>query len=144
MVIALADIDELKRTLTQLEESRHYAQTVVEAMWESMVLLDGDLRVKMANPAFYETFQVSPQESEGRFFYEIGNRQWDIQRLREILGQVASQGNFFQKFLVEHDFPAIGLRTMLLNARAAKQNGADKLILLTITDITDLKTAPPP
>jgi two-component system CheB/CheR fusion protein len=141
VVIALGDIDKLKRTLTQLEESRNYAQTVVEAMQESMVLLDRDLRVRMANPAFYETFQVSPQEIEGRFFYEVGNRQWDIPELKNMLGVVVSHEKCFQKFVVEHNFPVIGLRTMLLNACPAQRNGTDKLILLTITDITDLKTA---
>jgi two-component system CheB/CheR fusion protein len=140
-VIALVDIDELKRSFFQLEESRHYAQTVVAAMRESMVLLDRDLRVKMANPSFYETFHVSPQETEGRFFYELGNRQWDIPELREILGQVVSQGNSFQNYLVEHEFPGIGLRTMLLNCSPARGSGADELILLTIADFSDLKKA---
>ena len=65
-VIALVDIDELKRSLLQREESRHYAQTVVAAMRESLVLLDADLRVKMVNPSFYETFQVSSQETDGQ------------------------------------------------------------------------------
>jgi two-component system CheB/CheR fusion protein len=140
-VIALVDIDELKRSLLQREESRHYAQTVVAAMRESLVLLDADLRVKMVNPSFYETFQVSSRESMGKFFYEIGNRQWDIPQLREVLSQVGSQGNSFQNFLVEHDFPAIGLRTMLLNACPAQRNGVDNLILLTITDVTNLRKA---
>jgi two-component system CheB/CheR fusion protein len=140
-VIALVDIDELKRSFFQLEESRHYAQTVVAAMRESMVLLDRDLRVKMANPSFYETFHVSPQETEGRFFYELGNRQWDISKIREILNQVVSQGNSFKNYLVEHEFPGIGLRTMLLNCSPAHRSGADGLILLTIADFTDLKKA---
>jgi two-component system CheB/CheR fusion protein len=140
-VIALVDIDEIKRSFFQLEESRHYAQTVVAAMRESMVLLDRDLRVKMANPSFYETFHVSPQETEGRFFYELGNRQWDIPELREILDQVVSQGNSFQNYPVEHEFPGIGLRTMLLNCSPAHGSGVDELILLTIADLSDLKKA---
>jgi two-component system CheB/CheR fusion protein len=140
-VIALADIDTLKRSLTQVEESRHYAQTVVEAMRESLVLVDGDLRVKMANPYFYQTFQVSPQETEGSLLYELGNREWDIPKLRETLAQVVSLGSSFQNFLVEQEFPGIGLRTMLLNCCRAQRNGAEKLILLTIIDITDLKKA---
>ena len=130
-----------KGSLFQLEESQHYAQTVVTAMRESLVLLDRDLRVKMANPSFYETFQVSPQETEGRSFYELGNRQWDIPKLREILHQVVSQGNSFQNYLVEQEFPGLGSRTMLLNCSPAQRSGADELILLTIADLSDLKKA---
>ncbi|MBM4272943.1 MAG: PAS domain-containing protein [Deltaproteobacteria bacterium] len=140
-VIALVDIDELKRSLIHLENSRHYAQTVVEAMRESIVLLDRDLKVKMANPFFYETFQVSPQETEGRLLYELGNGQWEIPELRKRLGEVASQGASFHNFLVEQDFPGIGLRAMLLNACPISRDEATELILLTIVDITDLRQA---
>ncbi|HEY6018623.1 MAG TPA: PAS domain-containing protein, partial [Candidatus Paceibacterota bacterium] len=139
--IALVDIDELKKSLIHLEESRHYAQTVVEAMRESLVLLDRDLKVKMANPAFYETFRASAKETEGRLFYEMGNHQWDIPALREILGKVASQGTSFHNFLVEQDFPGIGVRAMLLNASPISQDGTTELILLTIAEITELRQA---
>ncbi len=130
--------DELQNRLMQLEESRHYAQTVVEAMRESIVLLNRDLRVKLANPFFYETFQVSPQDTQGRIFYELGNRQWDIPELREILHQ-ASRGTSFENYLVEHDFPGIGTRAMLLNACPASQEGETELILLTIMDVTAIR-----
>jgi two-component system CheB/CheR fusion protein len=140
-VIALVDIDELKRSLVQLDESRHYAQTVVEAIRESLVLLDLDLKVKMANPSFYETFQVSPQETQGKLLYELGPQLWDIPELRKRLGEVASQGASFQNFLVERDFPGTGVQAMLLNASPISQDEETNLILLTIVDITALHKA---
>jgi len=140
-VIALVDIDELKRSVLLLEESRQYAQTVIEAMRESLILLDRDLKVKTANPSFYETFRVTPQETEGKLFSRLGNRLWDIPELRKRLDEVASQGASFHNFLVEQDFPGLGLRAMLLNACPISRGEAIELILLTIVDITALHKA---
>jgi two-component system, chemotaxis family, CheB/CheR fusion protein len=115
----------------------NFAQAIVETVREPLLLLDAELRVRSANSSFYQTFQVSPEDTEDRPLYELGNDQWDIPKLRTLLEQILPQGNQVQDFEVEHDFPGIGRRTMLLNARQLRQlNGGPALILLAIEDMT--------
>ncbi len=92
--------------------------------------------------SFYQTFHVSKEETEGRFIYDLGNGQWDIPRLRTLLEEVLSNSHPVHDFEVEHDFPAIGKKIMLLNARRfASADSHPNLILLAIEDITDRKQA---
>src|SRR5437762_5073735 len=77
-------------------------------------MLDAALRVRSANRAFYQTFQVSPEETEGRLIYELGNGQWDIPALRTLLEDIIPQSSVFNDYELEHDFPTIGRRVMLL------------------------------
>lgn len=135
---------EEKRALEQetLRESLAFVQDILDTVREPLVVLDAELKVVYANPAFYRTFQVTPQETEGRFVYDLGNRQWDIPRLRQLLEEIIPRNTFFDDFEVEHDFPAIGPRIMLLNARRIP--GREKrpgMILLAIEDITERKRA---
>ena len=90
---------------------------MIETVREPLVVLDADLRVQRATAAFYETFLVSREETEGRFLYDLGNGQWNRPRLRELLGAALFRSEPFQDFEMEHDFPHIGRRTMRLNAR---------------------------
>ena len=93
---------------------------------------------RYANDSFYRTFKVLPPETEGRLIFEIGNRQWDIPRLRQLLENVLLTDQHFQDFEVEQDFPEIGRRTMLLNARRlTRGKGNHDLILLAIEDVTE-------
>ena len=85
-VITFQDIDPLKRGLDASEEAREYAEALIETVREPLVVLDADLRVQRATTAFYETFLVSREETEGRFLYDLGNGQWNRPRLRELLG----------------------------------------------------------
>ena len=106
------------------------------------MVLDKSLRVRTANAAFYRDFHASQKETEGRFVYELGNGQWDIPQLRTLLSQVLSNSHHVEDFEVEHAFPALGRRTMLLNARRFAPDGDDaELILLAIEDKTDHKQA---
>jgi PAS domain-containing protein len=96
------------------------------------------MRVISANQAFYDCFRVSPKEAEGQLLYDLGNRQWDIPKLRELLEAILPQRSRFRDFEVVHDFETIGQRTMLLNAREVVQDeGRERLILLAIEDVTD-------
>ncbi|MGD0764913.1 MAG: ATP-binding protein [Dehalococcoidia bacterium] len=114
-----------------------FAQAIVETVREPLLVLDGQLRVRSVNSSFYQTFQVSPEETEDRPLYELGDHQWDIPELRMLLEQVLPQSSQVQDFEVEHDFPGIGRRTMLLNASRLRQlNGGPELILLAIEDMT--------
>lgn len=125
-----------------LRESLAFVQAIVETVREPLVVLDADLKVVSANPAFYRTFKASPQETEGRFIYDLGNRQWDIPRLRKLLEEIIPRDTFFDDFEVQHNFPAIGPKSMLLNAR--RLPGREKraeMILLAMEDITERKQA---
>jgi two-component system CheB/CheR fusion protein len=109
------------------------ADGIVSTIREPLLVLDGALRVIFSSQAFYREFQVSPEESLGQPIYELGNQQWDIPALRELLEKVLSSGLPFEDFLVEHDFPRLGYRKMLLNARPfVGEAGPLQLILLSI------------
>jgi PAS domain-containing protein len=105
---------------------------------EPFLVLDDQLRVKTANRRFYETFKVSPEETENRFIYDLGNGQWDIQELRGLLSEVLSNHHPINDFEIDRSFPTIGRKTMELNAsRFEPVNHGPDLILLAIEDITD-------
>jgi two-component system CheB/CheR fusion protein len=143
VVLMLIDIDTLKRHQRQIEESRDYAVSIVETVREPLIVLDGRLRVRTANRAFYQTFRAAPAETEGRLIYELGNRQWDIPGLRALLEETLPQNSHFENFEVEHDFPGLGRRTMLFNAHRVVQLEGEPshLILLAIEDVTARKHA---
>src|SRR5439155_5416830 len=116
-VLLLVDIDALKRTERAISEARAFAETVIRSVRDPLIVLSANLHVDSANEAFYHTFQVSPAETEGRSIFELGNGQWKIPKLRELLEDVIPRSNFFNEFEVTHDFEKIGLRTFLINAR---------------------------
>jgi len=131
-----------QRAERAVAEARAYAEGIVETVREPLVVLDAELRVISANPSFYRTFKITPEESEGRLIYELDNRQWDIAGLRELLEQILPQNTKFDDFEVEHDFPAIGRKVMLLNARRIyREANKTQMILLAIEDITKRKQA---
>lgn len=134
----IADITGLKRAEEALREARSFAESIVETVQEPLVVLDADMRIISANPAFYECFKVGPEETEGKSLYELGNRQWDIPELRALLKKVVKKNVSFKEYVVVHDFPHIGRRIMMLNARQmrATRNGKP-MVLLAIEDITE-------
>jgi light-regulated signal transduction histidine kinase (bacteriophytochrome) len=106
------------------------------------VVLDADLRVISANRSFYETFKTKPGETAGQLLYDLGNRQWNIPRLRKLLEEILPTGTAFDNFEVEHEFNTIGRRVMHLNARRiSKRTSETHLILLAIEDATERKRA---
>lgn len=129
-------------TSTELaaEEAQRYAESIVETVREPLLVLDADLKIISANRNFYRTFQVTPGETIGGFIYDLGNKQWDIPKLRELLEELLPEKEAFDDFEVVHNFQDIGDKTMLLNARQIyrKDIGA-KMILLAIEDITERK-----
>jgi diguanylate cyclase (GGDEF)-like protein len=125
-----------------MPETRIDAESIVQTLREPILVLAPDLRVVWANRSFYNTFQVSPVETKGKLIFELGNRQWNIPRLRALLGEVLPRCVEFQNFEVKHDFLGIGRRTMLLNAKKLQNDGDDlEMILLAIEDITERKRA---
>ncbi len=117
-----------------------FAESVIDTVREPLICLDQDLRVVTVSRSFYECFKVKPEETVGQLIYDLGNRQWDIPNLRELLETILPQKTTFDGYEVEHDFAAIGRRTMLLNARQIQGAlGKERIILLAIEDITERK-----
>ncbi|MDQ1636799.1 MAG: two-component system, LuxR family, sensor kinase FixL [Pyrinomonadaceae bacterium] len=117
-----------------------YFQNIVETVREPLVILDSDLRVTGASRSFYRTFSVTKEETEGRLIYELGDRQWDIPALRTLLEEILPAHTEFDNFEVDHVFPRVGRRVILLNARQLiSQERNATTILLAIEDITDRK-----
>jgi two-component sensor histidine kinase len=131
--------DETAVALNQ-EEAGILAEAIVETIRQPLLILNGDLRVRSANSAFYETFEVEPAETEGRMVYELGNNQWDIPRLRELLSEVLPRHGTVEQFEIEHAFEGIGEKTMLLGARTLPRAGdRPALILVAIEDVTEVR-----
>ena len=112
--------------------------SILDSVREPLVILDSDLMVVKANRSFYRTFNVFPERTEGMLVYELGNQQWDIPKLRELLEDILPQNTIFNDFEVEHHFEAIGQKIMHLNARKIySQEIQTQLILLAIEDVTE-------
>ena len=122
------------------DEALEYAGSIINTVREPLIVLDHDLRVVTASRSFYAVFKVEPEETVGQLIYDLGNKQWDIPKLRELLETILPQKTTFDDYEVEHDFTTIGRRVMLLNARQVKRvSGKDRIILLAIEDITEHK-----
>ncbi len=142
VVEVMRDVTEKAAALRAREEARLYAQSIVDTVREPLVILDGNFRVVSANHAFYHTFKLTPEETEGRLLYEIGRREWDIPEVRSLLERILPERTHFDDFEVTHEFPAVGRRTFLLNARELRREaGKRRLILLAMEDITERKAA---
>jgi len=129
------------------EESWTYIKTIVDIVREPMLVLDKDLRVMAANESFYRTFQVEPKETEGTVVYQLGNGQWNIPALRKLLEDILPKNSFFKGFEVTYEFPSIGRKVMILNARQihsglVKEDTTSELfppiIFLAMEDVTDM------
>ncbi len=127
--------------LPLVEDIQNYAQNVVDTVREPLLILDATLRVRSANRAFYQTFQVSSSETEGRLIYELGNGQWDIPDLRTLLEDIVPKSSVFDDFELEHTFPTIGRRIMLLNARKLQAGHHGELLVLAMEDVTARRKA---
>ncbi len=121
-----------------------YIRTVVDIVREPILILDKDFRVMAANESFYRTFQVESEDTENKVVYELGNGQWDIPVLRKLLEDILPKNTFFNGFEVTHDFPFIGRKVIILNARQIflKSEEHSKefppIILLAMEDVTDM------
>ncbi|HUC31343.1 MAG TPA: hypothetical protein VMR99_01480 [Candidatus Paceibacterota bacterium] len=125
-------------------ESWIYIKTVVDVVREPVLILDKDLRVMAANESFYNTFQVEPKDTEKKIVYDLGNGQWDIPALRKLLEDILPKNTFFKGFEVAHEFPSIGRKIMILNARQihvtpdAAAPLFPPIILLAMEDVTEM------
>ena len=141
LVLAMEDVTERRLAEAEVKAIETYAQDIVDTVREPLLILDPDLRVRSANRAFYHTFEVSCEETENRLIYELGNGQWDIPALRTLLDDIIPASSAFSDFELEHDFPAIGRRVMLLNARRLQAGHHGELLVLALEDVTDRRRA---
>jgi PAS domain S-box-containing protein len=122
----------------QVTDARNYSESIVATLYQPLLVLDKHLRVKTANKAFYKTFNVNEQETEGVLIYDLGNRQWNIPELRTLLEEILPQKKQITDFEVIHNFTSIGERVILLSAlEITREKKEEKLILLSIEDITE-------
>jgi PAS domain S-box-containing protein len=116
--------------------SKIYAENILETIRESLLVLDSELNIVFVNRSFCDIFKVESENTVGRRIYDLGNKQWDIPELRELLEKILPYNKKFDNYEVEHDFPEIGKKSMLLNARKIEPEG---MILLAIEDVTERK-----
>ena len=118
--------------------SQEYAESIIDTVREPLIVLDAKLRVISASRSFYRVFQATPENTVGRPLYELGNRQWDIPQLRQLLESILPKNTAFESYEMEHDFPDVGHRKLLLNGRRIVGKGAvTKLILLAMEEVKD-------
>lgn len=148
LVLAMEDVterrraeEEVLRAAEELKDIETFSENIVDTVREPLLMLDTTLRVHSANRAFYQTFHVSGEETENRLIYELGNGQWDIPALRMLLEDIVPQNSVFSDFELEHTFPVIGRRVMLLNARKLKAGNHGELLVLAMEDVTERRDA---
>jgi chemotaxis protein methyltransferase CheR len=126
-----------RKQFTKIEEARAFAQAIVDTVREPLLVLDQDLRVIAASRSYYSVFKVTPEDTQGRLLFALGDGQWDIPKLRVLLETIIPEHGVMEDYEVKHDFPNLGHRTMCLNARQVfYAEGSRTNILLGIEDVT--------
>ena len=137
LVLMFLDISKMKQAEQVIREERGYAESIVETVRDPLLVLDHQLRVLSANPAFYRTFQVAPREVEQQLIYHLCQGAWNLPTLRRLLEEVLPKDKSFQDFAVDQTFPHIGRRELVLNARRLEQEAAlPGRILVAMEDVT--------
>jgi nitrogen-specific signal transduction histidine kinase len=126
-------MQDTNKTISDKEMVAHYLVTFADTAREPFLILGNDLKIVGANASFYKNFQVTKEQTENQYIYDLGDGQWNIPELRKLLEDILPQKKVFNDFEVTHKFPNIGLKIMLLNAR---QLDTTQQILLAIEDIT--------
>jgi PAS domain S-box-containing protein len=135
--IALSDISERMRSETALHNAREMTTNIMDTVHEPLLVLDDELKIVSASLSFYEHFGITPEETVGRKIFELGQGQWDIPELRNLLKTILPRSRILDNFAVEHDFPDVGKRSLLFNARyITGKTGETQAILLAINDVT--------
>jgi len=136
------EIEHRKKLEQKVQDALEYANAIIDTVRDPLIILDKDLKVISASASFYKVFKEERESTKNKHIYDLGNSQWDIAQLRKLLEEILPSKKSFEGFEVEHDFPNIGRRTMLLNARQIyNEKTKEKLILLAIEDITERKEA---
>jgi len=133
MRIVLSDMSECNQLVVDLQTEKEFAENLLETVREPLLILDSKLRIVSANSNFYQTFKILPAQTIGNVIYDIGDGQWNNPELRVLLEKIIPKSSVFEGYQIEHNFPAIGYRTIVLNAREIfQQNAGQKFILLAM------------
>jgi signal transduction histidine kinase/DNA-binding response OmpR family regulator len=127
----------LSASVPAIADIQNFGQDVFDTVREPLLILDGALRVHSANRAFYDAFHVIPSDTVSRLVYELGNGQWNIPDLRTLLEDILPMSSVFNDYELEHEFPVIGRRVMLLNARQMRHASHADLLVLAMEDVTE-------
>jgi formate hydrogenlyase transcriptional activator len=128
----------IKSLHDEVEEAREFVESIINTVREPLIVLDENLKVVTVSRSFYDFFKVKPEETLGQLIYDLGNKQWNIPRLRDLLEETLPENTVYKDFEVEHDFETIGPKIMHLNARRiCQESSLAPLILLAIEDVTE-------
>jgi two-component system, chemotaxis family, CheB/CheR fusion protein len=136
-IITFNNISLVKKQIMDANDSKQFAESIIQTVREPLLVMDSEMRLVSANKSFYKTFNVTPEETLKKILYDLGDNQWDIPALRNLLEDILPHKLDLQDYVVEHDFPNIGHRKIVLNARQIYQEGnGTKMILLAMEDVT--------
>ena len=137
-VIVCINIDDAKAREKLVQETQSYAEGIFQTVRDPLIVLDGDLRVERANQAFYDVFKLRSESTLGKLFYEMGGHHWNSPDLRTLLEEVLPNQKEVRDFKISKEFPEVGTKSILLNARALEWKGQLKLlILISLHDLTE-------
>ncbi|MFB3890294.1 MAG: chemotaxis protein CheB [Candidatus Bathyarchaeia archaeon] len=140
VLLSFIDIDALVRSKQEIEKSRNFAETVLATMREPLVVLDADLKVAMANPSFYKTFDIEAGDAEQKSIYKVGDKQWQVSEFKQAIEKIGADGEPVNDIIIDHAFPKTGRKVLNVSMRQLySKDAASKMILLTMEDITDRK-----
>lgn len=136
LATAKTERDKIERIAT---EAKELSDNIQDTVLDPLIVMGTRLNILSVNRAFYDTFKTTPEETLGKFIYDLGDRQWDLPKLRELLENILPNNASFENYIIEHNFPDIGKRVMVLNGRRIpRPPEAPRIILLAIRDITDI------
>ena len=141
-VLIFRDIGDRRSQEREIANARAFAEGIVDTVREAIIVLDADFRVMIANHAYFRLFNARPADTLRQSLFALGDRQWDITELRELLDEISGRDTHFDDFEVTRDFAGVGPRSIVLNARRLMLGGLHTgLILLAMENITERKTA---
>ncbi|HVP48110.1 MAG TPA: chemotaxis protein CheB [Bryobacteraceae bacterium] len=144
-VIVLVDINDMKQVSEEIRLARDFNQSIIETTRSSLLVLDAEQRAKLANPAFYQMFQLTPDEVVGRSVFDIAGGHWTFPALRSLLEQLTPSNGRLDDYALEHDFPRVGHKSLVMNARSFRGGSdSEQLLLLAIDEAVGRKQAKAP
>ena len=136
-LLTFINITQSKKIQQKIQESLDYADNIIDTVREPLLVLNDELKIISANRSFYQSFKVTPEQTEGEELFKLGKGQWDIPSLHDLLENILPKNTELDDFLVEHKIPQIGTKKFLLNARRIyRGDPSTPMILLAMEDIT--------
>ena len=138
-VVTAVDVDAAKKAELLLAEARRYAESIVDAIRESLVVLDREGRIRSANRAFVQMVGGTPREREidGRLLYDVGGGEWNLPALKKRFEEMGT-GDIFEGYRLEQELKDGGRRSVLMSGRRIEGTA---LTLLVIEDVTERERA---